>query len=196
MKKLTAALSLVLGLAVIAIGFTADAGKTARNALAAVGLVIVIASGFELIWHLRRRSVASDEREEPREKPQYARKRMYISRAELIFLDTLKQIAPDKYEVIPQVALCTVIDKLTQNAYRNELFRVADYLFVDKDDYTPLLLVELNDASHSRADRQERDRKVREICESAGLPLVTFTTAESRDFGLVRKTVIKNILRR
>lgn len=96
----------------------------------------------------------------------------------------------------PQVALASVIDKRTQNTYRNELFRVADFVFTDKVRYAPLLLVELNDASHLKADRIERDRKVREICERAGLPIVAFTMAESRDFGLVKRTVLKNILKR
>ena len=199
MKKATAALSLLLGIAVIVIGFALDASRTLKNCLAAVGLVIVVVSGIELIGRLLgKRSSPDDTQPADAEKvlPEYARKRTYISRAEYNFLLLLREIAPDQYDVVPQVPLAAVIDKKTQNAYRNELFRIVDYLFVDKDSYEPLLLVELNDASHQKAERMERDRKVAEICERAGMPLIAFTTAESKDARLVRKTVLRNILRR
>lgn len=199
MKKATAALSLLLGIAVIVIGFVLDASRTLKNCLAAVGLVIVVVSGIELIGRLLgKRPSPDDNQPADAEKvlPEYARKRTYISRAEYNFLLLLREIAPDQYDVVPQVPLAAVIDKKTQNAYRNELFRIVDYLFVDKDSYEPLLLVELNDASHQKADRMERDRKVAEICERAGMPLIAFTTAESKDARLVRKTVLRNILRR
>lgn len=183
----------------IVIGFALDAARAIKNCLAAVGLVIVVVSGVELIGRLLRKpSTPKEAQEERPEKvlPEYARKRTYVSRAEYNFLLLLREIAPEKYEVVPQVPLAAVIDKKTQNAYRNELFRIVDYLFVDKTSYEPLLLVELNDASHNKADRMERDRKVADICERAGMPLIAFTTAESKDARLVRKTVLKNILRR
>ena len=195
MKKLSAALSLLLGVVVIVLAFAAGLPRTAGNVLAGVGLVIVIVSGVELIARLKREDGAPPE-EPGRVPPEYARKRSYISPAEAEFLALLKRIAPEKYEVFPQVALASVIDKRTQNTYRNELFRVADFVFTDKVRYAPLLLVELNDASHLKADRIERDRKVRDICERAGLPIVAFTMAESRDFGLVKRAVLKNILKR
>ena len=96
----------------------------------------------------------------------YERKRALVSRPEYDFLQVLRQIEPDKYEVVPQVALVNVIDKRTNAQYRNELFRVCDYCFVDRDTFEPLLLVELNDSSHKRADRKSRDEKVAAICQS------------------------------
>ncbi len=195
MKKLFAWLSMILGIAVIICGFTVK--NTAGKVVCGVGLVIVVVSGVEIIGISGRRRDGSDEdvREE-KELPQYARKKAYITRPEAALFKSLKEIDPDRYEVFPQAALNSVIDKVTHNAYRNELFRVVDFVFTDKNDYEPLLLVELNDASHMRPERSERDRKVREICERAGLPLVSFTVAESRDFRLVRHTVLKNILKK
>ena len=125
----------------------------------------------------------------------YAKKDTLISRPEYKLLMTLRQIYPDKYEVIPQVALFSVIDKKTNAAYRNELFRVCDYCFVDRNTFEPLLLVELNDSSHKRSDRKARDEKVAAICESAGLPLVTFWLDEDLSYAAVKKTVMNNILR-
>ena len=196
MRKLTASLSLLLGVAVIVTGFALNTARVWRNLLAGIGLVIVVVSGVELIGLLLRKRPPAPPDEPSKVAPEYARKRSYITRSEHSLLLLLRQINPDRYEVIPQVALNSVIDKLTQNAYRNELFRVVDFLFVDAVSFAPLLLVELNDASHLKADRMERDRKVKEICDRAGMPLVTFTTSESKDFPLVKKTVLKNILRK
>ena len=135
----------------------------------------------------------------PREKGEkplakYERKASVMSRTEHKFLYTLRQINPAKYEVLPKVALFNVINKVTNAAYRNELFRVCDYCFVDKDTFEPLLLVELNDSSHKRADRRMRDEKVAAICRSAGLPLVTFWLNEDLSYIAVKKIIIKNIL--
>ena len=104
-------------------------------------------------------------------------------------------LVTDRYEVLPQIALVSVIDKKTNTSYRNELFRVCDYCFVDRKTFEPLLLVELNDSSHKRADRRDRDEKVNAICRDAGLPVVTFWTNEPLDFQSVRKAVKKSILK-
>ena len=125
----------------------------------------------------------------------YERKRQFISRPEYNFLQTLREINPNKYEVLPQVALFSVIDKVTNTAYRNDLFRTCDYCFVDRDTFEPLLLVELNDRSHLRADRQDRDAKVAAICSAARIPLVTFWMDGDLSYNTVRRTVLKAILK-
>ena len=125
----------------------------------------------------------------------YERKRTMLTRPEYNFLLQLRQIEPNKYEVVPQVALTNVIDKKTNNSYRNELFRVCDYCFVDRDTFEPLLLVELNDRSHLRADRQQRDAKVAAICSDAKLPLLTFWLDGDLSYNTVRKAVLKAILK-
>ena len=125
----------------------------------------------------------------------YERKGTMLTRPEYNFLLLLRGIKPEKYEVIPQVALNSVIEKKTNTSYSSELFRLCDYCFVDKETYEPLLLVELNDRSHLRADRQERDAKVAAICSAAKIPLVTFWMDGDLTFNTVKKTVLKAILK-
>lgn len=125
----------------------------------------------------------------------YERRRNLVTRPEYDFLQLLRGIKPDAYEVVPQVALSCVIEKKTNAAYRSELFRVCDYCFVDRDTFEPLLLVELNDRSHLRADRQARDAKVAAICSAAGLPLVTFWLDGDLSYNAVKRTVLKAILK-
>ena len=125
----------------------------------------------------------------------YERKATMLTKPEYNFLLLLRGISPDKYEVVPQVALANVIDKKTNTSYRNELFRVCDYCFVDRESFEPLLLVELNDRSHLRADRQERDAKVAAICADAKLPLVTFWLDGDLSFATVKRAVTRAILK-
>ena len=125
----------------------------------------------------------------------YEKKSTMLTRPEYNFLLLLREIKPDKYDVIPQVALNSVIEKKTNTSYRSELFRVCDYCFVDKATYEPLLLVELNDRSHLRADRQERDAKVAAICSAAKIPLVTFWLDGDLSFKTVQKIVLKAMLK-
>ena len=121
----------------------------------------------------------------------YRKKSAYISPAEREFLYVLRSLVGARYEVCVQAPLVAVVDKVSGGAFRNELFRVVDYLIADAQTCEPLLLVELNDASHNRADRKERDRKVAEICASARIPLVAFTLEQARDAVFVRKTIHK-----
>ena len=125
----------------------------------------------------------------------YERKGTMLTRPEYNFLLTLRQIKPEKYEVVPQVALNNVIEKKTNTSYRSELFRVCDYCFVDKETFEPLLLIELNDRSHLREDRQQRDAKVAAICAAAKIPLVTFWLDGDLSYNTVRKMVLKAILK-
>ena len=72
---------------------------------------------------------------------------------------------------------------------------MCDYCFFDRDTFEPLLLVELNDRSHLRADRQQRDEKVAAICEAAHMPLVTFWLDGDIGYETVKRVVRKAILK-
>lgn len=161
--------------------------------LFAAAIVLMAAGAVGLVSSL---VMAFKRRGEPLTSAKYARKKSIMTPCEVDFLKTLRRISPEKYEVLPQAVLLSVIDKKTETAYRNELFRVIDYVFVDRVTFAPLLLVELNDRSHLRADRKLRDEKVREICDKARLPLVTFTTEETARFESVKKRVLSEILKR
>lgn len=151
-----------------------------------VGMIVCVVSAVG-IFHKPKERVKLNSR--------YERKTALVTAKEKELLTTLRQIDPDRYEVLPQIALVSVIDKKTNTSYRNELFRVCDYCFVDRRTFEPLLLVELNDSSHKRADRRDRDEKVNAICRDAGLPVVTFWTDGPLDPQTVKKAVKKSILK-
>lgn len=160
-----------------------------------LGVIFIVFSALSLLF---KKSGAGQNANTDIEKPlaEYKRKSSLLSRSEMGFYEILKSLFADKYLILPQVALVSVVDKLTQTSYRNELFRIIDFCLADKETYAPLLLIELNDSSHNRADRIERDRKVAQICESARMPLITIQTSEINDTALIKKLVNKNALKR
>lgn len=119
------------------------------------------------------------ERGEEREKPKYryTRKQFFLTRAEHECYDALVAAVGDKYHVFAQVHLPTILDnKVKGQDWRAALAHInrksVDFVLCDKAYISPKLAIELDDKSHERPDRQERDREVERILSEAGVPLL------------------------
>ena len=117
-----------------------------------------------------------------------------LTKTEIKYYNLLCSILGDRFLVLPQINLASVIDKKGGNNFRNELFRNADFGVFDYN-YRPIFLVEINDNTHFRKDRRERDKKVNEICEKAGLPILTLWVKDGINPAIIEKQIQK-ILRR
>jgi len=101
----------------------------------------------------------------------------FLSPAECSFYHLLQSAAGDWAVVCPKVSLADLFfartgDYGTNTSYRNRIARKhVDFLLCDPRSMKPLLGIELDDASHNRADRQERDGFVDQVFAAAGLPL-------------------------
>ncbi|MDR1138833.1 MAG: DUF2726 domain-containing protein [Clostridiales bacterium] len=122
--------------------------------------------------------------------PQYKTKDNIVSSVEHDFYQKLVRAVPN-YTVLQQVPLSNIIDKVSHNAFRNELFRVIDYCIVERSSYKPILLIELNDASHKKSDRRLRDQKVKDICNIANINLIFFYTNVDYDIKTISRTIRK-----
>lgn len=102
----------------------------------------------------------------------YSVKPKYVSDCEYRYFSIIKNLLNGQpYVIFPQVPLSQII--LKNSDYQGELNRVIDFC-IFTDDYKPLLCIEINDKTHHRPDRKERDAKVQAILNAAGLPLLTF----------------------
>jgi hypothetical protein len=107
----------------------------------------------------------------------YTRRRYLLTRAERDFFDVLRAAAPEGWYVFPQVRLANLVllKKGTRN-WKPHFSRVAqkcvDFVLCDAAEVSPRLVVELDDASHDRSDRQARDAFVDAALHSAGLPVL------------------------
>lgn len=119
-----------------------------------------------------------DLEEEQPTTPKYKVKQSQITECEKYFYNVLTKHFSNKYDIRPQVPLSSIIEKEKSfsNEYQNELNRVIDFGIFNKETQTPLLLIEINDNTHTKSNRIARDKKVKSICESAGIKLITFWT--------------------
>jgi len=98
----------------------------------------------------------------------------------------LRQLPPGTH-LCPQVRLADLlsITVLDPAARRVALNRVAaksvDFVVVDIASGHTLLVVELDDSSHLRPDRQARDALINEVLRSAGIPIVRFRPGQTVD---------------
>ncbi len=137
-------------------------------------------------WHLANSVCCCPKELSSNEDFLYEAKKTLIIKSEQGFFEVIKASLPENYYVFPQINLATIIKKTDDSRYHNELFRNVDFLITDNN-YKPLIVVEINDPSHLRSDRRERDEKVQKICEEAGISLIKFWT----DFG-INPDYIKN----
>ena len=91
------------------------------------------------------------------------------------FYQILKELE-NKYIIVPQLNLAAVIKKVNNNRYYSELFRNIDFAIFSKDYKKLLLLIEINDQTHDRYKRQDRDLKVKKICNEVNVKLISFYT--------------------
>ncbi len=118
----------------------------------------------------------------------YEKKSRFLSGPEQELFYVLEDVLDgDKYAVFPQPALISVIQKKSGGGFNSELFRVADFVIVDAETTEPLLLIELNDKSHLRSDRAERDAKVAAICENADIDVLTIDIQDRLDAFFIKK---------
>lgn len=75
-------------------------------------------------------------------------------------------------------------------ALRNQITsKHLDFVICDRDTTRPILAVELNDSSHTRADRQARDAFLAEAMKQAGIPLIFQKVARSYSLDQLRASI-------
>ena len=178
MKKIIVILlagAAIAALSFLLAGFDDGIISDIRWAMFAFGLIVAVFACVALIFCVRK----GQKRRLLPEGAEYRRKSSIMSAPELELYRTLTEITMrSRYVVLPQIALVSVIDKVKGGGFRNELFRVADFCIADGRSFEPLVLIELNDASHKREERRLRDEKVSAICAAADLPIVTFALGD------------------
>jgi len=100
----------------------------------------------------------------------------FLSPGELTFFRVLSTAVRGQATILTKVNLADMFFVTHPNenhAYRNRIDRKhVDFLLCDAKTMRPLVGIELDDKSHQRPQRQERDRFVDQVFEVAGLPLV------------------------
>ncbi len=107
----------------------------------------------------------------------YKKQQFFMTRAEHEFYDALVSAVGGQYFIFAQVHLPILLDnKVVGQDYRAALAHInrksVDFVLCDKAYISPKLAIELDDRSHERPDRIERDSEVERMLSDAGLPLL------------------------
>ena len=116
----------------------------------------------------------------PRRLPYFKRDSL-ITKAELRFYKSLQKAVQDDFEIFAMVRIADLLRVEKGVANRRKwlnkiLAKHIDFVLCDPGSLEPICCIELDDPSHQRADRVERDIFVNHAFESAGLPLLRIET--------------------
>jgi hypothetical protein len=112
----------------------------------------------------------------PRKLPYFKRDSL-ITKAELRFYKSLQKAVQDDFEIFAMVRIADLLRVQPGSPNRRKwlnkiLAKHIDFVLCDPGSLEPVVCIELDDSSHQRADRVERDIFVNQAFDSADLPLL------------------------
>ncbi len=121
-----------------------------------------------------------------------------LTDAEKNFLNVLKQVVDGRYIIENQVQLSRIVTPKDQNGHFinyadfNQIkSKSIDFVLYDRN-YKPHLCIELDDRSHLRLDRINRDFQVNRILKGVGLKIIHIKTSYSHDLESLRRQIFQN----
>lgn len=113
----------------------------------------------------------------------YAKPYVMTSRENECF-KILNEIFSSKWFVVPQVHLSSLLDYKVKGQNWNAAFRhingkSVDFVLIGKESYKVVCAIELDDSTHSKPDRIERDVEIERMFKEARIPLARIGRFES-----------------
>jgi hypothetical protein len=123
----------------------------------------------------------------------YKKQDALFTKAEINFLKTLENIVTNpSVAIFGKVRIADIItpQKTTNSKGWWRLFakisaKHVDYVLCDKNDYSVICVIELNDKSHNTTKAKQRDAFVRKAYQSAGIELVEIKASRYYDVNKV-----------
>lgn len=119
-----------------------------------------------------------------------------LTKAERSFLGALEEALPSGVGLLAKVRLGDIFQPkkgLNPSARTKAGNRInskhVDFLLVRASDLVPMAGIELDDASHARRDRQNRDEFVNAVFRSASLPLLHIPAQSSYSVAALKTTL-------
>ncbi|MCF7865305.1 MAG: DUF2726 domain-containing protein [Candidatus Pacebacteria bacterium] len=107
----------------------------------------------------------------------YVKKKYLMTKAEWVFYQQLEVLINNNFYIVPQVVLSALVEvKKNEHlfkTYNNKINKKkVDFVIFSKPYFNPLLIIELDDVTHDRQDRIERDIFVDDVARSSNLSIV------------------------
>jgi hypothetical protein len=156
-----------------------------------VFLLIIIVSAFAL---LKERLLKANRKNGLSDDVQF-RPRPLLTKAETLFLEALEKVTPPHIRIYTQVPLIALVDVVaddlsTRMSNYNRIDRKrVNFVLIDPQTGAVRKVVELDDRSHDRPDRQDRDELVDDVLGRAGIPIVHWPAQAAYDLAKLRETI-------
>lgn len=122
-----------------------------------------------------------------------------LTRSEKDFFKALEIAVLNKYHVFPQVGLSRIIDvnKSVEYNKQGHLYQIlpksVDYVICDKENFSTLLVIELDGESHNTKDQQDKDDFKDKALNKAGINLLRVIAQKTYNTGQLRETLHRYI---
>lgn len=121
-----------------------------------------------------------------------------VTKSELRFYKSLQKAVQDDWEIFAMVRIADLLRVETGEPNRRKwlnkiLSKHIDFVLCDPGSLEPVCCIELDDPSHNRPDRVERDIFVNDAFASADLPLLRIPTESSYRAREIRELIDKAI---
>jgi hypothetical protein len=158
-------------------------------------LILMIAGGRKRSWKKRH-----DTNYEPSQAVNngYRVVPSLLTDSELEFYRVLTQAVDVDHVVQSKVRIADLITvnqsvRAWQKTFNQIASKHADFVVCDKNTLRPLVVIELDDSSHAKLDRQQRDQFVNDVYSIAGIPIVHIPTSSRYHLQNIRHALISRM---
>ncbi len=128
------------------------------------------------------------------EPPQYQKKANLLTYQERRFYTVLQQVVDNRYHIFTKVRMADVIwlanEPHDRKFHNNQvLCKHLDFVLCDHMHFCPIMVIELDDSSHSRYDRRASDAFKEKACIMAALPLLRIKVQSTYDMEILQEQI-------
>lgn len=112
----------------------------------------------------------------------YRKKEYLMTKAEIEFFRILELVVKNQYYIVPQLPISKIALPMAKGkdyyTHFNKIDRkTVDFVLFDKQSFSPVVVIELDDSSHNNEKRRTRDSFVDNVMKNIGLKIVHIKTA-------------------
>jgi hypothetical protein len=124
----------------------------------------------------------------------YQKRASLLTQSELAFYRVLQEAVDNRWSIHAMVRMADLIrvqpETPKYQAWQNRIHaKHIDFLLCDQGTLEAKLAVELDDRSHQRPDRIQRDKFVNQALSDAGLPLLRVDVQKEYDLEEIRQSI-------
>lgn len=130
----------------------------------------------------------------------YEKEDFLFTPAERSFLGVLKDAVGTEFRIMGKVRIGDIVKvkagvdaKTRTSAFNRIQSKHIDFVACNPQDLSVQFVIELDDSSHSRQDRQDRDAFVDKVMGAAGIPIIHFPVKRTYSIQEVRDTLVSKL---